>query len=295
VNCQRGQKASKLAWFASMNTVVVIKHSPISTRSTPNNVACLRKFGGTRAHGRALCSVKSDSARELTEAVKQLGWLPEPGLPNDPYHDSRFESNIRRIKERTRAVHLAAGFLHELWPKSIEYFCVAKSFTTLAPINPNESDEVKKVKQGLRCYEVANGGEPFEGHRVPLGALVYYKQPQHTNRPAFEPRTLPGIFVGWRICSGFKHRKIHLVLDYESVRTNAKGYERPIQVHATELVVPESHIFPLFQAEQAKKLKGVQVCCQRFQCHLNKGLQQHQVGPEKLTSLWTEPSVCARL
>jgi len=173
---------------------------------------CLRKFGGTRAHGRALCSVKSDSARELTEAVKQLGWLPEPGLPNDPFHDSRFESNIRRIKEGTRAVHLAAGFLHELWPKSIEYFCVAKSFTTLAPINPSESDEVKKVKQGLRCYEVANGGEPFEGHRVPLGALVYYKQPQHTNRPAFEPRTLPGIFVGWRICSGFKHRKIHLVL-----------------------------------------------------------------------------------
>jgi len=35
-----------------------------SSRSTPNNVACLRKFGGTRAiraHGRALCSVKSDS------------------------------------------------------------------------------------------------------------------------------------------------------------------------------------------------------------------------------------------
>ena len=35
-----------------------------SSRSTPNNVACFRKFGGTRAiraHGRALCSVKSDS------------------------------------------------------------------------------------------------------------------------------------------------------------------------------------------------------------------------------------------
>ena len=45
-----------------------------------NNVNCLRKFGGTKGHGKALCSVKSDSAQELTEAVKQLGWLPEPGL-----------------------------------------------------------------------------------------------------------------------------------------------------------------------------------------------------------------------
>ena len=58
--------------------------------------------------------------------------------------------------------------------------------------------------------------------------------------------------MGWRVCSGFKHRKIHLVIDYESVRNYAKGYGRPIQLHATELVVPESHIFPLFQAEQAK-------------------------------------------
>ena len=232
-----------------------------SSRTTSNNVACLRKFGGTRAHGRALCSVKSDSAQELTEAVKQLGWLPEPGLPNDPYHNAKLESNIRRIKEGTRAIHLAAGFPHELWPRSIEYFCVAKSFTTLAPIHPNEPDEVKRAKQGLTCYEVANGGEPFEGHRVPLGALVYYKPPQHLNRPAFEARTLPGIFVGWRIDAGFKHRKVHLVLDYESVRTNAKGFGRPIQVHATELVVPEKHIFPLFQAEQSK-IEGVQVFCQ---------------------------------
>lgn len=131
----------------------------------------------------------SDSAQELTEAVKQLGWLPELSLPNDPFRNSKLESNIRRVKEGTRAIHLAAGFPHELWPRSVEYFCVAKSFTTLTPIHPNDSDEVKRWKQGLTCYEVANGGEPFEGKRVSLGALVYYKPPHHTNKPAFEART----------------------------------------------------------------------------------------------------------
>ena len=136
---------------------------------TSNNVACLRKFGGPKAHGRALCSAVSDSAQELIEAVKQLDWLPEPGLPNDPFHNSKLESNIRRIKEGTRAIHLAAGFLHELWPRSVGYYCIAKSFTTLAPIHPNEPDDVKRWKQGLTCYEVAKGGEPYEGKESAIG------------------------------------------------------------------------------------------------------------------------------
>jgi len=52
--------------------------------------------------------------------------------------------------------------------------------------------------------------------------------------------------------SAFKHRKVHLVLDYESVRTNAKGFGRPLQVHDAELVVPDNLMFPMFQAGQAK-------------------------------------------
>ena len=90
------------------------------SRTTDLNISCLQKFGGTKAHGKALCSVKSDCAQELTEAVKYLGWLPEPGIPNDPFHNAKLESNIRRIKEGVRAIHLAAGFPHELWPRSLE-------------------------------------------------------------------------------------------------------------------------------------------------------------------------------
>ena len=225
---------------------------PQTSRTTDSNISCLQKFGGTKAHGKALCSVKSDCAQELTEAVKYLGWLPEPGIPHDPFHNAKLESNIRRIKEGVRAIHLAAGFPHELWPRSIEYFCVAKSFTTLAAIHPNETDDAKRLKQGWTAYEAANNGEPFEGYRVPLGALVYYKPPSHTSKPAFEARTVPGIFAGWRLDSGYKHKKVHLILDYESLRTKSKGFGRPLQVYADELVIPESLVFPLFNA--AKEL-----------------------------------------
>ena len=68
----------------------------------------LQKFGGTRAHGKALCVVRSDAASEVTESVKYLGWLPAPGIANDPLHNPKLERLIRSIKEGTRAIHLKA-------------------------------------------------------------------------------------------------------------------------------------------------------------------------------------------
>ena len=70
---------------------------PQTNRTTDNNIAALQKFGGTRAHGKALCCVKSDAAGKLVEAVKYLGWLPEPGIPHDDFHNSKLERGIRSI------------------------------------------------------------------------------------------------------------------------------------------------------------------------------------------------------
>ena len=227
---------------------------PHTNRTTDNNIAALQKFGGTRAHGKALCCVKSDAAGELVEAIKYLGWLPEPGIPHDDFHNSKLERGIRSIKEGSRSILLKAGFPHELWPRAVEYLCIAHSFSNLAALHPNESDEVKLEKSLLTCYEAANNGDPFAGWKIPFGALVYYKPPKHRELPSFSARTLPGIFVGWRVDSGFKHRNVHLVLDYDSIRTNAKGYGRPIQVYSTERVEPSNgnYIFPMFEAQVNK-------------------------------------------
>ena len=225
---------------------------PQTHNPTQNNVAALQKFGGTRAHGKALCTVKSNCAPEVTEAVKQLGWLPEPGTPNDPYHNAQLERLIRTIKEGTRADHLKAGFPHSLWPRSIEYFCTARSFTQPVPVHPNDPPRITAYKEGKACYEAANGGQPFNGHRVPPGALVYYKPPNHKDLPAFNARTFPGIFCGWRLDSGFKFRGVHLALDYEVLRTDQQGCGRPIQVHSTELAVADTFVFQLHEASVEK-------------------------------------------
>ena len=85
---------------------------------------------------------------------------------------------------------------------------------------------------------------------------MYYKPSQHTSKPAFEARTVPGIFAGWRLDSGYKHKKVHLVLDYENLRTKAKGFGRPVQVHADELVIPDAFVFPRFQCCKRKFGRG---------------------------------------
>ena len=90
-----------------------------------------------------MCCVKSDAAGELVEAVKYLGWLPEPGIPHDDFHNSKLECGIRSIKEGSRSILLKAGFPHEIWPRAVEYICIAHSFTNLAVLRQNESDEVE--------------------------------------------------------------------------------------------------------------------------------------------------------
>ena len=62
------------------------------------------------------------------------------------------------------------------------------------------------------------------------------------------------MFVGWRVDAGFAHRKVHLVLDYESLKTRVKGYGIPIQVYDSELVEPSDgkFIFPMYEAGVAK-------------------------------------------
>ena len=46
--------------------------------------------------------------------------------------------------------------------------------------------------------------------------------------------------MGWRLDAGFKHRKIHLVLDYESARCKSKGFGRPIQVYMKRILLYQS-------------------------------------------------------
>ena len=153
---------------------------PQTKRDTDSNIRCLQHFGGTRAHGKALCQVKTDCAEELKGAVEYLGWLPDPSVPNDQIHNPVTERKIRSIKEAARAVQLKSGLPHQFWPRSVEYVCTALAVSTNAAIHPNDSDDVKNLKATQNAYEAASGGDAFTGLSYRLVAWCF------TSRPSIE-------------------------------------------------------------------------------------------------------------
>ena len=224
---------------------------PQAKRDTDSNIRCLQHFGGTRAHGKALCQVKADCAEELKGAVEYLGWLPDPSVPNDQIHNPVTERKIRSIKETARAVQLKSGLPHQFWPRSVEYVCAALAVSTNAAIHPNDSDDVKNLKATQNAYEAASGGDAFTGLKLPFGCLVFYK-------PAAQASRASGLraedHTAAYSLAGYNFRGTHLVLDFESLRKNTQGCGKPIQVYETELVEPSNGrwVFPLFEAEQQR-------------------------------------------
>ena len=74
----------------------------------------------------------------------------------------------------------------------------------MCPIRRHERDaETVKLKQGKTRYEVAVG-QPFDGPKYPLGALVFYKA---KGDGLSEASTKPGIFAGWHISPGLNTKE----------------------------------------------------------------------------------------
>ena len=97
-------------------------------------------------------------------------------------------------KEGSRSILLKAGFPHALWPRAVEYSCIVHSFSNLAALHQNESDEVTLEKSLLTCYEAANNGDPFAGWRIPFGAMVYYKPPKKSGTSFVQCKKASGHF-----------------------------------------------------------------------------------------------------
>lgn len=184
----------------------------------------LRSFAGPGcARGGSMVIVKSDAAKAITTAVRNLGWEPDASIPNDEKHNAKLERLIRTVREATRASHLRAGFYHRFWPLSLEYTTIARTITHMSTKDPNKTS-----------YEMATGKE-ISGPLIHVGALVYYR-PKRGSTHLAQERALPGLFAGWRLHAGYQYRNRVYVLDYERIRTMDSNCGNAIEVHEKEIV-----------------------------------------------------------
>ena len=80
---------------------------------------------------------------------------------------------------------------------SVDFTAKARTFFSLCLILRHE------LKQGKTRYEVAVG-QPFDGPKYLLGALVFYKA---KGDGLSEASTKPGIFAGWHISPGLNTKE----------------------------------------------------------------------------------------
>ncbi len=63
---------------------------------------------------------------------------------------------------------------------------------------------------------------PFEGIRLCCGQLAYYRR-KHPTKRTLEPNMAPGLFMGWRVDSGLRHKCVVRVMDYQEFRTKSNA------------------------------------------------------------------------
>lgn len=112
VNQRKVQKASHHVWQRKMSIRDAWGHFHWMQEGQVQTLyTALQRFEEARGSDRSQCFVKTDCALELTNALEFWGWISESGRANDPFHNAKLESAIRRIKGGVRAIHLKAGFL----------------------------------------------------------------------------------------------------------------------------------------------------------------------------------------
>ena len=178
---------------------------------------------------------RSDCARELTGAAKDLGFVPDPSLPQRRVHNARCENRINTVKRGARASLLQSGLPHTMWPECVQHVTDARSF-----VLPSLCDESQTR------YRAATG-EDFTGQLVPFGALVYYRPYQaNKSQQPLEAWSKPGIMLGYQIRPGLKWGRGYKILDYARLQGRKADSFEVITVPELKLPVDE-HNNPQYQ------------------------------------------------
>ena len=228
---------------------------PQRRRNQDANYRAFKHFQGPSWQESPHIIVKSDAAKDIVNAVSQMGWHPEPSLENAWPHNAVHERWQRTLKSVQRAVILQSGFNTEAWNWSMPYAAVVLAISQLAPLLPHEKDDDDKPKpefvekSNWTCWRAHHRGATFKGPLEPFGRLChYYDASKHT----LEPQSSPGLFVGWRIESGCRYKGVILVADYERLRQGDFSSLHSLRaLPEKEVFFPTDLCFPFAEARQA--------------------------------------------
>ena len=140
----------------------------------------------------------SDSAAELTKAVKQLKVPHGRGTPGRHQGNAFCESMIRQVVEGTRSLLELSGFPACYWVFAARHWCFCHNV---------------EITNGDSPWNRRHGRGNWTDPVIPFGCTVdFMDRPNHVKALGkFDGRSSVGLFVGYHLQPGGKWSKEHCV------------------------------------------------------------------------------------
>ena len=194
---------------------------PANSKSTENCIHAVNKFIGSRSAN----ELHSDNTPELEACARKIGLVPDLTVP---YRKTAvINREICTLEDCTRCCLVQVGNHASLWPLAIEYSANAMTLEVWNKMHDHD----------------------FLGLAFPFGSLVYYKP--NIQNSKLGAKTLPGLFLGWRVESGINWKGVYKVADSTDVSEWLSG-KASLTIITTMTVVAhkDGTSFPLRIASQ---------------------------------------------
>ena len=167
----------------------------VATNDAADAGISLKEFASADAKVK---SFYSDGSKELIKAAKHLEWLHDEATPGRPQSNGDAERTVRAALDGTRTNLEKAGLKARWWPHAGKYFCFACNI---------------REHNGDSSYNRRHLKGSFNGPQHPFGCLIDFKPaPTRDLKDAkFEPKSIPGLFLGYHLHSGGRWKGEFLV------------------------------------------------------------------------------------
>ena len=204
----------------------------------------------------------SDGAPEFEQVSRDLGWPFTSALPDDPAGNGIAENKVKKVLGGTRAALNTAGMIAKWWPYGCKHYCHAENIA---------------IKDGDSAWNRRGKKGHFKGLSIPFGCLIDYlptsqarhnqerrRKPKAKAKPGeegdkevkppasedpdliakFDPKMVPGIFLGYDIQDGHRWSGGYLVASLSDFRKKRK--KPRIRIVSTVYInEEEGYVFPL--------------------------------------------------
>ena len=214
---------------------------PKTTKTTYHTMEAFQRFGGPRDK---IKSFYCDNAPELISAARGLHWRLSTATTGMPQTNGVAERQVRAVKEGGGAAIVKSG-LNPLtfWPEAGEHYC----FSVNIALVDGDSSYHRRHKN---CH--------FKGAQFPFGAMVDFMPQPDTKVVSMGAKTIPGVFIGYRIQPGGLWSGDYLVADLAPFREDCDVAKSKVKIHRIKEVLRNRsglYDFPVAQWRQIRVLR----------------------------------------